>query len=101
MKFASLRSIHDFQTDEFLGRRLAKRLKGRQQGVDKAADVSSARAPGHGGDGKDTDSVQGDEEGGRKVLDVLGKEKRSDEMNPLDLEVLDDRELYQHLLKVS
>lgn len=73
------------QTGEFLGRKLAKRLKSMsQEGTE--ADVASARARKEAEEGGDNNEVLRHER--RKVEDRL------------DLEVLDDRDLYQHLLKV-
>lgn len=80
-----------FQTDEFLGRKLAKRLKkanNRHAGEGSAA--SGIIGEHRGADGDD----------GNAVVEVLGRERRK-EADALDLEVIDDRDLYQHLLKVG
>lgn len=74
------------QTSEFLGRKLAKHL----QAAKGDGDAGSAAAAAAGAGGSDD---EGDE-------DVVGRVRRKDGAEPLDLEVLDDRDLYQHLLKV-
>lgn len=68
------------QSNDFLGRKLAKRLKANHVGSTPAADAAAA-----------------EEESGS--VEVLGRERRKGG-EPVDLEVVDDRELYQHLLKV-
>lgn len=73
------------QTGEFLGRKLAKRLKSiSQEGTEADVALAGARKEA--------------EEGGDNI-EVLRHERRKVE-DRLDLEVLDDRDLYQHLLKV-
>lgn len=74
------------QTSDFLGRKLAKHLKAAKGD----GDAGSAAAAAAGAGGSDD---EGDE-------DVVGRVRRKDGAEPLDLEVLDDRNLYQHLLKV-
>ena len=69
------------QTDEFLGRKLAKHLKATEGKGDSHAEPASA-----------AEDEEGDE--------VLGRQRRKEGAEPLDLEVVDDRDLYQHLLKV-
>lgn len=69
------------QTEEFLGRKLAKHLKAAKGNGDSHAAPASAAE---------------DEEG----EEVLGRQRRKEGAEPLDLEVIDDRDLYQHLLKV-
>lgn len=64
-----------------MGRKLAKRLK-MAAGDDEEVSVSSKVREG-----------EGEEE-------ILGRERRRDEAEELDLEVVDDRDFYQHLLKV-
>lgn len=71
------------QTEEFLGRKLAKHLTAIKGKGDSHAKVASA-------------SAAEDEEG----EEVLGRQRRKEGAEPLDLEVIDDRDLYQHLLKV-
>lgn len=73
-------STRYMQSDEFLGRKLAKRMKTREGGEAPSDNVVA---------GEDTDTVE-----------ILGRERRKDEER-LDVEVIDDRELYQHLLKVA
>lgn len=68
------------QTNDFIGRKLAKRLKTNH--TDGAPAENAA--------------VIGEE---TRTVEVLGRERRK-EGEPVDLEVIDDRELYQHLLKV-
>ncbi|CAM9641660.1 unnamed protein product, partial [Discosporangium mesarthrocarpum] len=71
------------ETEDFLGRKLAKRLKvGVEEGTADAAKGGDVGEAGHPGDGS-----------------VLGRERRSTGGGPLDKEVVDDREFYQHLLK--
>lgn len=72
------------QTAEFLGRKVARKLKATKTSVD-----AEAAAAGRGG---------GDEEHAGE--EVLGRERRKEGADPLDLEVIDDRDLYQYLLKV-
>lgn len=74
------------QTDEFLGRKLAKRLK-------------AGQTPNGGADGSAREGVERDIEDD-EVEDALGRGRRKEHADRLDLEVLDDRDLYQHLLKV-
>lgn len=62
-----------------MGRKLAKRLK-MAAGDNEEVSVSSKVR-------------EGEEE-------ILGRERRRDEAEELDLEVVDDRDFYQHLLKV-
>lgn len=76
------------QTADFLGRKLASRLK-ETNGDSNAESAGSAAAGREGGD-----EEEGDEE-------LLGRERRKEGADPLDLEVIDDRDLYQHLLKVQ
>ncbi|CAM9236547.1 unnamed protein product [Scytosiphon promiscuus] len=71
------------ETAEFLGRKIAKKLEATRVGADAGATSAEER----GGD---------DEEGSEEVL---GRERRKEGSEPLDLEVIDDRDLYQHLLK--
>lgn len=71
------------QTEEFLGRKLSKHLKAIKSNDGSHAEPASA-------------STAEDEEG----EDLLGRERRKEGAEPLDLEVIDDRDLYQHLLKV-
>lgn len=73
------------QTEEFLGRKLAKHLKASKGRGDSHAEPASASA-----------SAADDDEG----EEVLGRQRRTGGAEPLDLEVIDDRDLYQHLLKV-
>lgn len=68
------------QSDEFLGRKVAKRMKTKEAGEPPSDNVVT---------GEETDTVE-----------ILGRERRKDEER-LDVEVIDDRELYQHLLKVT
>ncbi|CAM9124007.1 unnamed protein product [Hapterophycus canaliculatus] len=71
------------ETAEFLGRKVAKKLEATKSGTGAAAAPAEAES--------------GDE--GEGVEEVLGRERRKDGADPLDLEVIDDRDLYQHLLK--
>lgn len=73
------------QTEEFLGRKLAKHLKVVKGKGESRADLASASA-----------AEDEDEEG----EEVLGRQRRKEGAESLDLEVVDDRDLYQHLLKV-
>ncbi|CAM9142328.1 unnamed protein product [Ectocarpus sp. 12 AP-2014] len=72
------------ETSEFLGRKLAKHLDA-AKGDGDAGSAAAAAAAGGSDD-------EGDE-------DVVGRVRRKDGAEPLDQEVLDDRNLYQHLLK--
>lgn len=74
------------QTDEFLGRKLAKRLK--------------AASNDNGNTGSAAEAAATDEGGEDGAGEILGRERRKAEAEPVDLEVIDDRDLYQHLLKV-
>lgn len=78
------------QTGDFLGRKLAKRLKAERQSENPDSSLSSS--PVGAAEGQ-----EGYDEGGDRVL---GRSRRKEEAEPLDLEVLDDHDLYQHLLKV-
>eukprot|EP00752_Nemacystus_decipiens_P010108 g9009.t1 len=69
------------ETQEFLGRKLAKHLMTAQGDGDNHAEPAS---------------TADDEEAGEEVL---GRHRRKEGAEPLDLEVIDDRDLYQHLLK--
>ncbi|CAN0288078.1 unnamed protein product, partial [Ectocarpus fasciculatus] len=73
------------ETSEFLGRKLAKHL----QAAKGDGDAGSAAAAAAGAGGSDDERDE----------DVVGRVRRKDGAEPLDLEVLDDRDLYQHLLK--
>ncbi|CBJ28736.1 conserved unknown protein [Ectocarpus siliculosus] len=75
------------ETSEFLGRKLAKHLDA-AKGDGDAGSAAAAAAAAAGGRSDD----EGDE-------DVVGRVRRKDGAEPLDLEVVDDRNLYQHLLK--
>lgn len=76
------------QTAGFLGRQLSHRLKERK-GDSNAVSAGSPTARRDGGGAEENE----DEE-------LLGRERRKEGADPLDLEVIDDRDLYQHLLKV-
>lgn len=78
------------QTEEFLGRKLAKHHKAIKGKGDSHAEPASAAAA------ATSASTAEDEEG----QEVLGRPRRKEGAEPLDLEVIDDRDLYQHLLKV-
>lgn len=67
------------QTNKFLGRKLTKRLKASQAHESPADNIAA---------GEDMDTIE-----------VLGRERRKDQ-EAVDLEVIDDRDLYQYLLKV-
>lgn len=75
------------QTTDFLGRELGSRLKESNGG----SNAESARS-------STAERERGDEDGGEELL---GRERRKGGADPLDLEVIDDRDLYQHLLKVQ
>eukprot|EP00903_Cladosiphon_okamuranus_P010306 g9754.t1 len=72
------------ETEALLGRKLAKHLKAIKSNDDSHAEPASTSA-----------STVADEEG----EEVLGRQRRKEVEEPLDLEVIDDRDLYQHLLK--
>ncbi|CAM9635717.1 unnamed protein product [Pylaiella littoralis] len=69
------------ETADFLGRELGNRLK-EMKGDSKSESAGSPTA----------DREEENEE-------LLGRERRKEGSDPLDLEVIDDRDLYQHLLK--
>lgn len=80
---------HLSQTEQFLGRKLSKRLR-----IMRARKTAMPHE-GVAGKREESESASGDAD----VVEVLGRERR--EVQAFDLEVLDDRDLYQHLLKVS
>lgn len=64
-----------------MGRKLAKRLKMAEGDDGEVSSSSKARE-------------------GKAEEEILGRERRRDEAEGLDLEVVDDRDFYHHLLKV-
>ena len=89
-----------------MGRRLAKILEASSEGGghgDAAAQADAAAGGGVGGKeggGRKGGRDEKKEEEAAVAAEVLGRGRRPKEVEPLDLEVIDDRDFYQHLLKV-
>ncbi|CAM9647668.1 unnamed protein product [Laminaria digitata] len=86
------------ETEDFLGRRLAKILKSSTEGNAGSDGGDDAGVGGEGGGARGGRDEEKEEEAA-VAAEVLGRSRRPKEVEPLDLEVIDDRDFYQHLLK--